>query len=84
MHEAKMIEGIEGDVLPRVIEKIIKNGRIICFDEFQVCLFKNIIVCFVFFFDFVWLFLQCLSKVDKGFLDSLTLHPSYSHHLPPF
>ena len=36
MHEAKMIEGIEGDVLPRVIEKIIKNGRIICFDEFQV------------------------------------------------
>ena len=49
MHEAKMIEGIEGDVLPRVIEKIIDNGKIICFDEFQVCLFR-IIVCFFFSF----------------------------------
>jgi len=36
MHEAKMIEGIKGDVLPRVIERTIQNGRIICFDEFQV------------------------------------------------
>ena len=31
-----MVEGIEGDVLPRVIERTIQDGRIICFDEFQV------------------------------------------------
>lgn len=36
MHEAKHIEGIKGDVLPRVIEKTIQKGRILCFDEFQV------------------------------------------------
>jgi predicted ATPase len=36
MHEAKRIEGIKGDVLPRVIEKTIQRGRLICFDEFQV------------------------------------------------
>ena len=36
MHEAKMIDGVEGDVLPVVIEKVIENGIIIAFDEFQV------------------------------------------------
>eukprot|EP00548_Thalassiothrix_antarctica_P015354 CAMPEP_0194175664 /NCGR_PEP_ID=MMETSP0154-20130528/9660_1 /TAXON_ID=1049557 /ORGANISM="Thalassiothrix antarctica, Strain L6-D1" /LENGTH=408 /DNA_ID=CAMNT_0038889547 /DNA_START=278 /DNA_END=1504 /DNA_ORIENTATION=- len=37
MHEAKMVDGIDGDlVLPRVVERTLENGRIICFDEFQV------------------------------------------------
>ena len=36
MHAAKMVEGVEGDVLPRVIEKILDDGRLIAFDEFQV------------------------------------------------
>lgn len=36
MHETKMIDGVEGDVLPVVIEKVIENGVIIAFDEFQV------------------------------------------------
>lgn len=36
MHEAKMVQGIKGDVLPRVIEEILSNGLLICFDEFQV------------------------------------------------
>lgn len=36
MHEAKMVEGIKGDVLPRVITKTLEKGRLICFDEFQV------------------------------------------------
>jgi protein AFG1 len=36
MHEAKMVNKVEGDVLPSVIESIIRRGRIICFDEFQV------------------------------------------------
>ncbi len=36
MHEAKMVEKIEGDVLPYIIQNTIKNGLIICFDEFQV------------------------------------------------
>jgi len=36
MHEAKMVERVEGDVLPRVIERSIENGLLICFDEFQV------------------------------------------------
>jgi len=36
MHEAKMVEGIKGDVLPRVIERTIQHGLLICFDEFQV------------------------------------------------
>ena len=36
MHEAKRIEGIDGDVLPRVVERTLQQGRIICFDEFQV------------------------------------------------
>lgn len=36
MHEAKRIEKIDGDVLPRVVERTLQQGRIICFDEFQV------------------------------------------------
>ena len=36
MHEVKMIDGVKGDVLPVVIEKVIENGVIIAFDEFQV------------------------------------------------
>lgn len=36
MHEAKMIHGIKGDVLPTVMDRTIQRGRIICFDEFQV------------------------------------------------
>ena len=36
MHEAKMIEGVKGDVMPRVIERILDEGKVICFDEFQV------------------------------------------------
>jgi len=36
MHAAKMVEGVQGDVLPRVIEKILDDGSIIAFDEFQV------------------------------------------------
>jgi peroxisome-assembly ATPase len=36
MHEAKRIEGVVGDVLPRVIERTLQQGRILCFDEFQV------------------------------------------------
>lgn len=36
MHEAKMIDGIKGDVLPTVINRTVKRGRVICFDEFQV------------------------------------------------
>ncbi len=36
MHEAKMVEKIEGDPLPAVIDDIINDGLIICFDEFQV------------------------------------------------
>lgn len=36
MHEAKRIEGIDGDVLPRVVERTLKLGRILCLDEFQV------------------------------------------------
>jgi protein AFG1 len=36
MHEAKRIEGLDGDVLPRVVERTLQQGRIICFDEFQV------------------------------------------------
>lgn len=31
-----MIEGIKGDVLPRVISRTLERGRLICFDEFQV------------------------------------------------
>lgn len=38
MHEAKMVKGVVGDVLPSVIEGIIENGLVICFDEFQVSL----------------------------------------------
>ncbi len=36
MHEAKMVDKIEGDVLPHIIQRTIQKGRIICFDEFQV------------------------------------------------
>ena len=36
MHEAKMVEKIQGDILPHIIHKTIQNGIIICFDEFQV------------------------------------------------
>ena len=36
MHEAKMIDGIKGDVLPAVIDRIIEKGMVIAFDEFQV------------------------------------------------
>jgi peroxisome-assembly ATPase len=36
MHEAKRIEGVIGDVLPRVIQRTLQQGRILCFDEFQV------------------------------------------------
>lgn len=37
MHEAKSVEGISGDaVLPRVVERTLQRGRILCFDEFQV------------------------------------------------
>ena len=36
MHAAKMVEGVQGDVLPRVIEKILDDGALIAFDEFQV------------------------------------------------
>lgn len=36
MHEAKMIDGIKGDVLPTVIDRTIQKGMVICFDEFQV------------------------------------------------
>jgi len=39
MHEAKMIKGVEGDVLPSVIDQILEQGLVICFDEFQVCTF---------------------------------------------
>ena len=47
MHEAKMVEGIEGDVLPRVIERTIQDGRIICFDEFQVRFWSGKTRCFI-------------------------------------
>ena len=36
MHEAKYVEGIEGDPLPRVVTRTLEQGKIICFDEFQV------------------------------------------------
>ena len=36
MHEAKRIEGVQGDVLPRVVERTLERGNVICFDEFQV------------------------------------------------
>ena len=36
MHEVKYIEGVKGDVLPRVVERTLEAGRILCFDEFQV------------------------------------------------
>ncbi len=36
MHEAKMVQKIEGDVLPHIIQNTIQDGIIICFDEFQV------------------------------------------------
>jgi predicted ATPase len=36
MHEAKMVNGVEGDVLPSVVDRIIEKGLVICFDEFQV------------------------------------------------
>mmetsp|Transcript_2926 Transcript_2926/g.4202 ORF Transcript_2926/g.4202 Transcript_2926/m.4202 type:complete len:120 (+) Transcript_2926:754-1113(+) len=36
MHEAKMIEGIKGDVIPRVVQKTVQGGKVLCFDEFQV------------------------------------------------
>ena len=36
MHAAKMVEGVQGDVLPWVIEKILDDGHLIAFDEFQV------------------------------------------------
>lgn len=36
MHTAKMVEGVQGDVLPHVIEKILDGGSVICFDELQV------------------------------------------------
>ena len=36
MHEAKMVKKIEGDVLPHIIRNTIQEGKIICFDEFQV------------------------------------------------
>ena len=36
MHAAKMVDRVQGDVLPRVIEKILDNGLLIAFDEFQV------------------------------------------------
>lgn len=37
MHRAKMIEkNVEGDVLPEVVRSTLKNGRLLCFDEFQV------------------------------------------------
>ena len=37
MHNAKMIEKLQGDdVINYVIQSIVKNGKILCFDEFQV------------------------------------------------
>ena len=36
MHEAKMVKRVKGDVMPSVIDSILENGLIICFDEFQV------------------------------------------------
>ena len=36
MHAAKMVEKVQGDVLPRVIERILEDGRCIAFDEFQI------------------------------------------------
>lgn len=36
MHQAKMVQKVEGDPLPTVIQNIIQKGKIICFDEFQV------------------------------------------------
>eukprot|EP00545_Synedropsis_sp_CCMP1620_P007473 CAMPEP_0119027152 /NCGR_PEP_ID=MMETSP1176-20130426/36627_1 /TAXON_ID=265551 /ORGANISM="Synedropsis recta cf, Strain CCMP1620" /LENGTH=406 /DNA_ID=CAMNT_0006983001 /DNA_START=145 /DNA_END=1365 /DNA_ORIENTATION=+ len=36
MHEAKRIEGVVGDVMPRVVQRVLERGRVICFDEFQV------------------------------------------------
>jgi protein AFG1 len=37
MHKAKMIQKIKGDVLPHIIQNVIlPQGKIICFDEFQV------------------------------------------------
>lgn len=36
MHEAKMVDEVKGDVLPMVIERTVRDGLVICFDEFQV------------------------------------------------
>lgn len=36
MHDIKMVRKIDGDVMPKVVDSIIRRGRIICFDEFQV------------------------------------------------
>ena len=37
MHNAKMIQKLQGDdVINYVIQSILKNGKILCFDEFQV------------------------------------------------
>ena len=49
MHEAKMVKRVKGDVLPSVIDSILENGLIICFDEFQVRvrLVVQVIVCSV-------------------------------------
>ena len=49
MHEAKMVKRVKGDVMPSVIDSILENGLIICFDEFQVRvrLVVQVIVCSV-------------------------------------
>jgi len=37
MHNAKMIQKLQGDdVINYVIQSILKNGKVLCFDEFQV------------------------------------------------
>lgn len=36
MHQAKMVDKVRGDPLPNVVDRIIRSGKIICFDEFQV------------------------------------------------
>lgn len=37
MHNAKMIQKLQGDdVINYVIQSIVKNGKVLCFDEFQV------------------------------------------------
>ena len=60
-----MVDGIEGDVLPRVIERTIKDGKLICFDEFQVCTTFVRICCICTGCDFVLEFLSSRAGTNK-------------------